>query len=78
MTNKKIILAGGTGFVGRYLTEKYSALGYDVINISRQTGSVNWEDEKAIIEAIDNSEMLINLAGKSVDCRYTEQNKKTF
>ena len=76
MTNKKIILAGGTGFVGRYLTEKYSALGYNVINISRQTGSVNWEDENAIIEAIDNSEMLINLAGKSVDCRYTEQNKK--
>lgn len=76
MTNKKIILAGGTGFVGRYLTEKYSSLGYNVINISRQTGSVNWEDENAIIEAIDNSEMLINLAGKSVDCRYTEQNKQ--
>ncbi len=75
MTSKKIVLAGGTGFVGKYLTEQFTNLGYEVIIISRQKNSINWQDTKAIIEAIDNAEMLINLAGKSVDCRYNEKNK---
>lgn len=30
----------------------------------------------AIIAALENTTMLINLAGKSVDCRYNEKNKK--
>ncbi len=76
MKNKKIVLAGGTGFVGKYLEEKYNNLGYQVIIISRQENTVNWGNTKAIIEAIDNADMLINLAGKSVDCRYNEKNKQ--
>jgi uncharacterized protein len=76
MASKKIVLAGGTGFVGRYLSSKYEALGYEVINISRQKNCINWQDEAAIISAINDSVMLINLAGKSVDCRYSEANKK--
>jgi uncharacterized protein (TIGR01777 family) len=76
MTEKKIVLAGGTGFVGKYLREQYEKLGYKVIIISRQKNSVTWQDTKGIIAAIDNAEMLINLAGKSVDCRYNEKNKE--
>lgn len=76
MTNRKIILGGGTGFVGKYLTKKFTELGYKVIIISRQKNSIKWQDTKAIIEAIDNSELLINLAGKSVDCRYNDKNKE--
>lgn len=76
MTNKKIVLAGGTGFVGKYLKEKFTNLGYEVIIISRQKNSVSWNDQKGIIKAIDHSEMLINLAVKSVDCRYNDQNKQ--
>lgn len=76
MTNKKVVLAGGTGFIGKYLKERFENLGYKVIIISRQIDSIQWKDTTAIIEAIDNSEILINLAGKSVDCRYNEKNKK--
>jgi uncharacterized protein (TIGR01777 family) len=76
MTNRKIILAGGTGFVGKYLAEQFTNSGYKVIIISRQKDTIQWQDTKALIEAIDNSEMLINLAGKSVNCRYTDANKK--
>jgi uncharacterized protein len=75
MKNKKIVLAGGTGFVGKYLTEQFTNLGYEVIIISRQKNSIKWNDTNAIIEAINNAEMLVNLAGKSVDCRYNEKNK---
>ena len=42
MTEKKIVLAGGTGFVGKYLKEKYIQLGYEVIILSRQKNCINW------------------------------------
>jgi uncharacterized protein len=74
--NKKIIIAGGTGFVGKYLARKLTSLGYKVIIISRQPGHIDWKNPQLIIEALENSMMLINLAGKSVDCRYNEKNKK--
>jgi uncharacterized protein len=74
--NKKIVIAGGTGFTGQYLTPKFKSLGYEVIIISRQTEHINWDNTTAIITALENAEMLINLAGKSVDCRYNEKNKK--
>lgn len=73
---KKIIIAGGTGFVGQYLNKKFIAFGYEVIIISRQKNHVNWDNTALIIEALENAEMLINLAGKSVDCRYNEKNKE--
>ena len=74
--DKKIIIAGGTGFTGDYLTKKFTSLGYKVIIISRQKDHINWNDTTAITTVLENSEMLINLAGKSVDCRYNEKNKK--
>ena len=76
MSTGKIIIAGGSGFIGRYLTEHFTRSGYNVLIISRQKGSIQWHDTKAITAAIDNAEMLINLAGKSVDCRYNEKNKE--
>lgn len=73
--SKKIVIAGGTGFVGKYLTEQFGNLGYQVIVISRQKKNIQWNDTAGIINSLENSEMLINLAGKSVDCRYNEKNK---
>ena len=75
MESRKIVLAGGTGFIGKYLEKQFTDSGYNVIIISRQNGHVSWDDHKALINAIDSAEMLINLAGKSVDCRYNEKNK---
>lgn len=72
---KKVIIAGGTGFIGRGLSAGFAKLGYQVIIISRRPGHVQWGDEEGIIKALDNAEMLINLSGKSVNCRYNEQNK---
>ena len=74
--NRKIIIAGGTGFVGKYLHQKFKSLGYEVFIISRQKNHINWDKASAITTALENAEMLINLAGKSVDCRYNEKNKK--
>ncbi|SFQ01526.1 TIGR01777 family oxidoreductase [Parafilimonas terrae] len=73
---KKIVIAGGTGFIGSYLKTKFEELGYTVIIISRQEKFANWNNVAAIVEALNNAEMLINLAGKSVNCRYNEKNKR--
>jgi uncharacterized protein (TIGR01777 family) len=74
--SKKIVIAGGTGFVGKYVAEKFTSTGHQVIIISRQANHVQWNNELAIVAALENAVMLINLAGKSVDCRYNPKNKK--
>ncbi|WP_166245494.1 TIGR01777 family oxidoreductase [Paenibacillus turpanensis] len=73
---KKVVLAGGTGFLGHYFTEKFSSLGYDVLIISRNPQHISWENTPDIMNALNGAEMLINLAGKSVNCRYNETNKR--
>lgn len=73
---KKIIIAGGTGFTGRYLSRRFISLGYEVRIVSRQAGHIPWHDIAAITTALEDADMLINLAGRSVDCRYNENNKK--
>ncbi|MBR2566494.1 MAG: TIGR01777 family oxidoreductase [Paenibacillus sp.] len=73
---KKVVLAGGTGFVGQDFETRFEQLGYNVLIISRQSGHIAWQDRTAIIEALEGAEMLINLAGKSVNCRYTEENRR--
>ncbi|OMF16713.1 TIGR01777 family protein [Paenibacillus amylolyticus] len=75
---KKIVLAGGTGFVGQDFAQRFKKLGYEVLIISRQAGHIAWEDRAGIIEALEEAEMLINLTGKSVNCRYTDENRKVI
>ncbi|MET1031189.1 TIGR01777 family oxidoreductase [Domibacillus tundrae] len=72
---KKVILAGGTGFIGNYFETKFKALGYEVKIISRQTQHISWENKAGMKEALEGADLLINLAGKSVNCRYNEANK---
>lgn len=73
---KKVVLAGGTGFIGQYFEKKYKEQGYEVFIISRQPQHISWSDQNKIISALNGAELVINLAGKSVNCRYNEKNKK--
>lgn len=81
----KIVIAGGSGFLGRALTEYFVKKNYQVIIFSRKpqpagglVKEVYWDGKTmdAWIHELEGSEALINLSGKSVDCRYTEENKK--
>ncbi|KMY45297.1 NAD-dependent epimerase [Bacillus sp. FJAT-27916] len=74
--SKRVVLAGGTGFIGQYFEKKYREEGYDIVIISRQEPHINWNDREGILEAVDGASLVINLAGKSVNCRYNERNKK--
>lgn len=71
----KIVIAGGTGFLGCFLASKFRERDDHVIIISRQNGDVLWSDSDGLVKALDAADLVINLAGKSVDCRYNEKNK---
>lgn len=73
---RKVVIAGGTGFIGQYFKRKFQELGYKVIIISRSSHHITWDERTEIVHALENAEMLINLAGKSVNCRYNQKNKE--
>ncbi|WP_211748231.1 TIGR01777 family oxidoreductase [Paenibacillus sp. Marseille-Q4541] len=72
----KVVLAGGTGFIGQFFEKEFKKRGDTVYIISRRAGHISWEDHKGIREALEGAELLINLAGKSVNCRYNESNRR--
>ncbi|MFL9833794.1 TIGR01777 family oxidoreductase [Chryseobacterium terrae] len=77
----KIIIAAGTGFLGKNLEKYFTEKGNEVYILTRNPNRKNeiYWDAKTLGEwknLLENSDILINLAGKSVDCRYTEKNKK--
>jgi uncharacterized protein (TIGR01777 family) len=74
MTGRRIVIAGASGFVGRYLAERFAESGDTVATIGRSGADARWGDAAAIGALLDGSDILINLAGKSVNCRYTRKN----
>lgn len=74
----KIVIAGGSGFIGRYMSRRFQEMGWDVLLISTSPGYISWDDEQGIIHALEHAWLLLNLAGKSVDCRYTQKNMDTI
>jgi uncharacterized protein (TIGR01777 family) len=78
MTDRRIVIAGAHGFIGRYLVDRFRRDGDSVTTIGRRGADVSWGDSEAIAGALDGADVLINLAGKSVNCRYTEKNKATI
>ncbi len=74
---KKIVIAGGTGFIGSYLDMRFRERGYKVVLVSRDKAHVPWE-LTALTEALEKADILINLAGKSINCRHTPTNKKAI
>jgi uncharacterized protein (TIGR01777 family) len=74
MTGRRVVIAGVSGFVGRYLAARFAESGDTVSTIGRSGADARWGDPAAIGDLIDGSDILINLAGKSVNCRYTRKN----
>ncbi|MDX8031888.1 TIGR01777 family oxidoreductase [Lentzea sp. BCCO 10_0856] len=71
----KIVIPGGTGQVGTVLHRTLTAAGHEVVIISRSTG-VRWDGSTLgdWASEIDGADVVINLAGRSVSCRYTAEN----
>jgi uncharacterized protein (TIGR01777 family) len=76
----KIVIPGGTGQVGSILVKAFRARGDDVVVLSRGGKSearvVPWDARtvEAWSSEMDGADVVINLAGRSVNCRYTAAN----
>ncbi len=78
----KIVIAGGTGFLGEKLVDHWIAAGHAVVVLSRGGTSrarvVKWDarSDGEWMRELDGADVVVNLAGRSVDCRYTPENMK--
>ena len=83
--SRRIILAGGTGFLGSALAKHFGEMKWEVIVLARQpkrrmdgVREVAWNGESVgdWARELEGAEAVVNLCGKSVDCRYTGNNRK--
>ncbi|PRB12774.1 MULTISPECIES: epimerase [unclassified Microbacterium] len=75
MSTGHVVIGGSTGFMGGYLQQRLREAGREVITISRSHADLRWGDQAGIDRAVDGAALVIGLAGKSVNCRYTPENR---
>src|SRR3712207_6169524 len=78
----KIVIPGGTGQVGTLLARAFHRDGHEVVILSRTPRPAPWRmvawNPTTLGEwaaELDGADVIINLAGRSVNCRYTPQNR---
>jgi hypothetical protein len=73
-----VILAGGSGFLGRTLAGWFAAHGRTPVVLARSPGAVAWDARTigAWARELEGADALINLGGRSVNCRYTAKNRR--
>ena len=79
----KIVIPGGSGQIGRILAHHFHERGDQVTVLARHPApspwsTIAWDGEipGPWTAALDNADLVINLAGRSVDCRYTPRNRR--
>ena len=70
-----ILIAGGTGFIGTYLKKRFEEKGENVKLVSRTGIDVPWVHQ-SLVDELEHTDTVINLAGKTINCRHTGENKK--
>jgi NAD dependent epimerase/dehydratase family enzyme len=70
------VIAGASGFMGRSLVDRLRGGGDRVATIGRREGDATWSDADGIRRLLDGADVLLNLAGRSVDCRYGPDNRR--
>jgi uncharacterized protein len=82
---KKVVLAGGSGFLGRVLARHFLRKGWEVVVLTRGSGSaisgarvMNWDGRTvgAWAAELEGCDLVVNLCGRSVNCRYTPENRR--
>jgi uncharacterized protein (TIGR01777 family) len=83
MNSKRIVIAGGSGFIGTALAQEFTGRGYEVIVLTRRSRvrghgvrEVVWDGEHSgdWIPFLDGAEAVVNLTGRSVNCPHSPEN----
>src|SRR5579875_903536 len=82
----KIVMPGGSGQVGTILARHLSSRGHQVIVLSRTPAAaahpwqtMHWDGQTldpAWTSVIDGADAVIHLSGRTVNCRYTPENRR--
>src|SRR5262245_13022525 len=87
MKTRRVVLAGGSGFLGTILSAHFRAQGCEVVVLTRSARATadpvehregSWDGHTLgdWARELDGAEVMINLAGRSVDCRYHARNRR--
>ncbi len=85
MNAKHIVIAGGSGFLGQALARHFAGKDWSVTVLSRSThaaspdgSTITWDGRTQgdWVSALEGADAVINLAGRSVDCRYHARNRR--
>jgi hypothetical protein len=85
MNKKRVVLAGGTGFIGQILARELLQQGWEVVVLTRNLREledddgireVEWDGEHVgeWIQCLEGAEAVINLSGRNINCRHTPEN----
>jgi uncharacterized protein (TIGR01777 family) len=81
----RVILAGGSGFLGEALADALLERDYDIVVLSRgatrdagRVHPIHWDGRTLgdWAQAIDGAKAIVNLTGRSVNCRHTPEHRR--
>ena len=79
---ERVVIFGGSGQIGTILARHFHARGDEVIAISRRPAEAPWKTaawdgrtQGSWAGLLEGAGLVLNLAGRSVDCRYTSRNR---
>ena len=72
----RTVIAGARGFIGRHLVAALRADGHEVATVGRRDADATWDEPAGIARLVDGADVLVGLAGRPVDCRYTDANRR--
>ena len=79
----KIVIPGGSGQIGQILARAFEADGHEIVILSRsdkdfQFKTAVWDAKNPgdWMREFENADVVINLAGRSVNCRYNDENRR--
>lgn len=75
---KRVILAGGSGFVGSALRPVLETKGYEPLVLGRGATDLQWDGRTLgpWASALEGAEAVVNLTGKNINCRHNEENRR--